>query len=280
MASGYSPNQQQMNKSNQYNFNNSFEQSNMLIPQPNFKNTNNLIHNNVGDNVFNEYNIDFTLHVDSADRDLSGYPSPYNFVVSLGGAGTNKDKVYNSRTNTFQTISYKGVWNPRIERNFKNIKCVSLDKVFLPKYIVYTIQTDVCGNETYVGSVVTSNYYRYLVVRIKELDNNRLFSTNTNVRDDSFVIFKDKDLGGCSGEIWIASPCRRQYLKSALKNLDKLSIEIVDPAGNPVVPLYDDDSEEYKEVRTSDLLLPQFQIILQFTIQVYENEINTQVNYR
>ena len=288
MYTGYSPNQMNMNRNNQHNFNNAFASQGTLIPRQQYNNPNNLEHNNVNDNVFVENLFDYTLHIDSADRDASSYPFPYKFIVSLGGAGTSREKTYDPKIGSFKTTTYVGVPEPRIERNFINVKNVILDKVFLPKYIVYT-RSKIYNSDkvvigyNYSGSVPTSTHYRYLTIRVKELDNNRLFSTNNNVRDDSFVIYKDKDLGGLAGEIWIASPCRRQYLKSILKNLDRLSIEIVDRDGNLVVPMYVDSSttpESYIPIPNEHLTRDQFQFTVQFTIQCYENEINTNTNYR
>ena len=282
MYTGYSPNQMNMNRNNQHNFNNAFASQGTLIPRQQYNNPNNLEHNNVNDNVFVENLFDYTLHIDSADRDVNIYPIPYKFTVSLGGAGTSTEKTFDPKTGSFKTTSYTGVPDPRIDRNFINVKNVILDRVFLPKFIVYK-RSIKDGITTYTGSIPMSLYYRYLAIRVKELDNNRLFSTNNNVRDDSFVIYKDKDLGGLAGEIWIASPCRRQYLKSILKNLDRLSIEIVDRDGNLVVPMYVDSSttpESYIPIPNEHLTRDQFQFTVQFTIQCFENEINTNTNYR
>ena len=281
MYTGYSPHQMNMSRTNQNNFNNAYNQNQSLIPQQTYLNSNSVVHNNLPDNFFNEFTIDYTLHIDSADRDVSSYINPFSFVVSLGGAGTSTSKTYDPKINQFKKINYNGVPNPRIERNFINVKSVILDKIFLPRYIIYNRIVDGSGNVDYSGSIITSAYYRYLAVKIKELDNNRIFSTNNNIRDDSFVIYKDKELGGTSGEIWIASPCRRQYLKSALKNLDRLSIDLIDRTGNIVVPKYIDDvTGEYISVPDEDLSRDIFQYTIQFTVVCYENEMNTNVNYR
>ena len=282
MFNGYSPNQMNMKKNNQHNFNNAFASQGTLIPKQQYNNPNNLEHNNVDDNIFIENLMDYTLHIDSADRDASSFPCPYRFIVSLGGAGTSRERTFDPKIGAFKTTHYTGVPDPRIERNFINVKNVLLDRVFLPKFIVYKRSIS-GGVTTYTGSIPFSVYYRYLAIRVKELDNNRLFSTNNNIRDDSFVIYKDKDLGGLAGEIWIASPCRRQYLKSILKNLDKISLEIVDRLGNQIVPLYEDDSTiptSYVPIPQEDLTREQFQFTVQFTIQCFENEINTNTNYR
>ena len=282
MYNGFSPNQMNMSRRNQNNLNNAFRPDMTLIPQQQYINPQNLSHNNVAENFFNENIMDYTLHIDSADRDVSSFPIPYKFTVSLGGAGTSRERTYDPKIGMIVTTNYTGVPNPRIEKNFINIKNVILDKVFMPKFIIYK-RTIKDGITTYSGSIATSAWYRYLALRIKELDNNKIYSTNNNIRDDSFVIYKDKELGGLAGEIWIASPCRRQYFKSILKNLDRLTIELVNRDGEQVVPLYEDDSTDpvtYKPIPDEDLLDDLFQFSIQFTLQCYENDINTNVNYR
>ena len=51
MYNGYSPNQMNMNRNNQHNFNNAFASQGTLIPKQQYNNPNNLEHNNVDDNT-------------------------------------------------------------------------------------------------------------------------------------------------------------------------------------------------------------------------------------
>ena len=282
---GYSQNQINMSRTNQHNFNNGFQPSQNIIPQQDWTNNGNLIHNNVAQSLFNESILDNMLHIDSYDRDTNAYPNPFKFTVSLGGSGTTKEKVFNKDTQTYEMVSYAGVPSPRIQKNFMNVKQVILDKVIFPQYVVYT-RTDLGGGiYSYTGLTTISAKYRYLILKIKELDNNRVFSTNNRVGDDSFILYKDKDLGGSSTEIWLSSYCKRTFLKSALKNLDKLTIEIVDPDGNLVkfkyviagggTTEYDMPATELTGANQED-----YEFVIQMTISTVENDLNTNVNYR
>ena len=182
---GYSQNQQFMAQNNQHNFNNGFRQSTNLIPPQDWSNSGNLMHNNVAPNVYNELVMDYYLHIDSYDRDVNAYPSSFKFTVSLGGSGTSSEKVYDKQTGTFRTINYTGVPEPRIQRNFYNVKYISLDKIILPKFAVYSFTEDETDPNniirTYTGVTSFSEKYRYLILKIKELDNNRIFSTNNRL---------------------------------------------------------------------------------------------------
>jgi hypothetical protein len=281
---GYSQNQMMMSRNNQHNFNAGFQPSQNLIPAQDWNNNGNLIHNNVASNVFNETNLDNMLHIDSFDRDTTAFPNPFKFTVSLGGSGTSSEKVYDRDTQTYKIVNYSGVPEPRIQKNFINVKQVILDKVFFPQYITYT-RTLVGDTFVYTGLTTISAKYRYLILKIKELDNNRVYSTNNRVGDDSFILYKDKDLGGSGTEIWLSSFCKRTFLKSALKNLDKLSVEIVSPEGEIVKIKYviaGGDNTEY-DMPLSELTGPNqenYEYAIQMIVTTVENDLSTNVNYR
>ena len=281
---GYSQNQMMMSRTNQHNFNMGFQPSQNLIPTQDYTNSGNLIHNNVASNIFNETTLDNMLHIDSYDRDTTNYPNSFKFTVSLGGAGTSREKVYDKDTKTYKVVNYSGVPSPRIQKNFMNVKQVTLDKIFFPQYIVYE-RSLVGGDYKYTGLTTISSKYRYLILKIKELDNNRIYSTNDRVGDDSFVLYKDKDLGGSNTEIWLSSFCKRTFLKSALKNLDKLSIEIVDPDGNQVKIKYTEaggDGTEYDMPSTelTGVNQERYEFVIHMTVTTIENDLATNVNYR
>lgn len=282
---GFSQNQMNMSKTNQHNFNMGFQSSQNMIPSQDFINNGNLIHNNVSHNILNEIILDNMLHIDSYDRDESSFPNPFKFVVSLGGSGTSKEKVYDRDTQKYKIVNYTGAPSPRIEKKFINVKQVSIDKVFFPQYIIYS-RTTIDNENIYTGITSISSYYRYLILKIKELDNNRVYSTNDRVGDDSFILYKDKDFGGSNTEIWLSSFCKRTFLKSALKNLDKLSIEIIDPYGNPVKFKYikSDDPDKIEHDIPLDELIgknkERYEFVIHITISTIENDINTNVNFR
>jgi len=276
---GVSKTQMSMINSGQNNLSQAYNSNLNLIPAQNYENSNQLVHNNLESNLFDESYIDYTIHVDSTDRNTTIFPSPYNFVLNFGGSGPSRNKFYNS-AGTLQTVDFNGVPDPIIDRKFRNVKTVILDKIFFPKYIGFQ-RTGAGPDYDYSGNVTLASRYRYVIVRIKELDNNRMYSTNNYVRDDSFVMYNDKTLGDTGIGIWIASPYKRTYLKSALKNIDKFTIEIVDPQGNPIIPTWYDSG--------TDTLIPQseleanyykYNFQIHFIFSVLENELNTKPNYR
>lgn len=279
---GVSSTQMSMMNSGQNNFSQAYNPNVNLIPAQNYENSHQIVHNNLESNLLNESYIDYTIHVDSTDRNITVFPSPYNFVLNFGGAGPSRNKFYNSSGN-LQTVEFNGAPEPIIDRKFRNVKTVILDKIFFPKYIGFQRLEPSPGLFDYSGNVALATRYRYVIVRIKELDNNRMYSTNNYVRDDSFVMYNDKTLGEAGVGIWIASPYKRIYLKSALKNIDKFTIEIVDPQGNPIVPTWDNGGDdvpipqsEITDAATRD----KYNFQIHFIFSVLENELNTKPNFR
>lgn len=274
---GLSTVQSSMTNSNQNNFSQAYQPNTSLISSQKYENLNQLLHNNVDSNLLNENYVDYTIHVDSGDRNATVFPNPYNFVLNFGGAGPGKNKHFNS-AGKLNIVEFNGVPDPIIDRKFRNVKTVILDKIFFPKYIGY----DLSGTE-YIGKVTLASRYRYVIVRIQELDNNRMYSTNNYVRDDSFVMYNDKTLGDANVGVWIASPYKRTYLKSALKNIDKFTIDIVDPKGNTIIPTWDNaGTNEYipQSELNNESTRDKYNFQIHFIFSVLENELNTKPNFR
>jgi len=286
---GVTSTQMAMMNSGQNNFSQAYNSNPNIIPPQTYENSYQLIHNNLDSNLFNESYIDYTIHVDSGDRTSAIFPSPYSFVLNFGGAGPSKNKFYNSSTG-FQKVDFNGTPDPIIDRKFRNVKTVILDKIFFPKYIGYIRSGTEDLNATpptfydYSGNVTLASRYRYVIVRIQELDNNRMYSTNNYVRDDSFVMYNDKTLGDADVGVWIASPYKRTYLKSALKNIDKFTINIVDPKGNPIIPTYYDPINDINvpipNGKNKELEKDKYNFQIHFIFSVLENELNTKPNFR
>lgn len=269
-------------RSSHNNFSQAYQPNSTLIQNQEYKNSNQLIHNNVESNLLNENYIEYTIHVDSGDRNTTVFPNPYNFVLNFGGAGPSRNKFYNS-TGELQQLDFNGAPDPIIDRKFKNVKIVMLDKIFFPKYIGYQrIETSPSVYD-YSGNVTLASKYRYVIVRIQELDNNRMYSTNNYVRDDSFVMYNDKTLGDTNVGVWVASPCKRTYLKSALKNIDKFTIDIVDPKGNQIYPTWNNSgkNEKIPQLELTNLnTRDKYEFQIHFIFSVLENELNTKPNFR
>lgn len=273
---------------NQSNFNQSYLPIQNVIPQRDIKNHNNVFHNNINDPIVSEIITEYTLHIDSADRNTDVYPNPYTFTVSLGGAGTQ----------TINSVTYSGVANPRIDVQFKNIKYVKIKYLTLPRHIVYHcnvsdtfLDFDTDMRTTNFKSTILSNY-RYLILRIKELGDDKLYSTNDKIRNNCFILYRDSNYYDALNDLWIATQPVKIYYDNQLKNnLNKLTFEILTPDFQEFRLRYINNTSlsniDYNYInnpQANSNFYSQYTPIIQMSMElefgVCENQINTQKSYR
>lgn len=227
------------------NFNNAFKNQATLIPPRDTKNYGNTIINNIGENIVNEIITEYTLHIDSCDRDINLYPNPYQFTVSIGGAGsstitqTNTNSINNINNKNgfmFTSVSYSGAPGPRIDTQFRNVKYIKLKYITLPRIITYSYTSDLNGNNrvysalglTSPGSTILGNY-RYLIMRIREIANDNFYSTNADIKNNCFILYRDSNYIDAVNDLWIATQPIKIFYDDDLKNLSKMTIEIFLP---------------------------------------------------
>lgn len=73
-----------------------------------------VLHDNLKDNIFNEYIKEYSVTIDSIDRDIISYPNPFKFKTLLLNS-TNKNNI-----------------KPIIHRSFKNVKYIKIDSIICP----------------------------------------------------------------------------------------------------------------------------------------------------
>ena len=232
-------------RSNNSNFDSAYNPAQTLIPPRDTKNYGFALHNNINSDIVNENITEYTLHIDTADRDTSIYKNPFIFAVSLGGAGYNmvnrSHYVGNNGALAFQTTPSAGVPPPRIDSDFKNVKYAKIKYLTLPRSIVYEYTVDKNGFRTYnpvsllSGGSILGNY-RYLIMKIKEIANNNMYSTNDNIKNDSFILYRDSNYVDAINDIWIATQPIKIFYEDDLRNLNKLTIEIYIPPSPPTKP--------------------------------------------
>ncbi len=270
-----------MMNSGQSNFGNSYKPSQNMIPHRDSKNHGHVIHNNINENIVSEIVTEYTVHVDSIDRDINIFPNPYKFTLSLGGVAT-------------QT-GVNGVPDPRIDVGFRNVKYVKLKYLMLPRHIKFDRTVDMGGNKSYAHAVTKSTIlsnYRYLLMRIKEISNDKLYSTNDTIKNDCFIIYRDSNYLDAINDLWFATQPTKIFYDNGLKNLSRMTIEILTPQGEELRILYDGTNKlNYTELNTDQsTAVPSsnfytnfneaIQTNMEFEIGVCENQLNTEKNYR
>lgn len=98
-----------------------------------------LIHNNVAENPMIENLIEYTLVVDSGDRDITKYPNPFDYKVLFSPNSNTKDAYIN--------------------RTFENVKYIKLETGILPRRFNFT-RTDMSFNVTDRTTLLNSGTLR------------------------------------------------------------------------------------------------------------------------
>lgn len=297
-----------MSGTNRYfsNVQDSFSQNKPLIERQEYVNTGNILHNNLAENLLSENVFEYNIYIDSADRDISKYYSPFEF------------KVYFSEIADY----------PKIDQNFKNVKYINLNYIILPptnvlfanntliadkepnpdvnyglfrgNYLTFSSNNQYTfpGGTAIIPSVPTLNpgvkwpvqsnpitTNKYLILKIKELDNLRVKSTSENntsgIDKNSFVLFYDDDVndsaGNNTGTIWKTKfgGGSRVFLSSELKNINSFTICIYDQFGNKIIPVDNTipstNNPEEDIINTINLSPNDGKGILMFPYTMYDN---------
>ena len=213
-------------------FNTVYLPNHNIIPQANFSNNNQIVHNNIDNNVLDEYITEYTIYIQGIDRNFDNYPEPYNFRLLFNASGhgttTNVDAFGN-----FSKTYYNGQPRPHIMMSFENVKHITICNMILsPSQTIREIEDEDDEYEiVYDDEYKLENIYRYLVLKIKDIGNNKILSTNDYFDHNSIKFYPSKRRGNFT----IYKPIgvdHIEYPKGGLKNISNLQFEIFDDGGN------------------------------------------------
>jgi hypothetical protein len=247
------------------NFQEAFQNSNTMLERPNYNNQNNTIHNNLGNQLNKETIKEYTIDIDSLDRNTNLYPDPFNFSV---GFSNNKTIISN---NKYQDT-------PFINKLFKNVKYIRINNIVFPK-IYDVIYDDDQGKYIYD---VNKNIYldRFIVLKIDNLIDNTIYSTNSIIDRKGIKLYQKI---ANIGNFFRAEPSYNVnntyfFKDSNLGNINKLDISFYDGYYNKIIfSNLDTTSTDITEIRNP--LNKNSQVNINATLGVFENELNTNVNY-
>lgn len=218
----------------------------MYIDYPNYKNQNVLFHNNVGDNVMDEQIFENRLFIDSSIRDYSKnkYKNPFEFEVKFNGKNPKTETInVIVDDNNYSYVTYlTGDFTIVFDRSFENLKSTIINSLFLPHAIDYKTMPD--GSYEHSGKGLDRKHFRYILLKVKELKNDRSFSNNPAFDAETFIMKLDDDT--CfNHHRWIAMSKNVSYPNSMPKNIDKLTISICDDRGNVLYPTLDGKKHDF-----------------------------------
>lgn len=252
--------------SNLTNYNKGFKQNVPLIENQNYINQHNTLHNNLSENLLYEGIQEYTININSNDRNLKVYPNPFKFVVTFGGSSDGY--VKKNLSHKVSEEYFKGSVNPIINKNFMNVKYVIINYLILPNMLDIKLFDD--------GKRYNYSHYPYLIVKVPELQSSRVFSTNSIISNDGFIFYPDQKVGENS-TLWLSYASKVTSRTTDLSNLSRLSFEILDPTGKLLRMTYEDEDVDYENLKDNRFYFENF---ISLTIGTIENELNTNINFR
>jgi hypothetical protein len=251
------------------NFNESFRVNSPMIEHSDFTNRQEVLHDNMDKKLLSESINDYKLYIDGTDRDPTVFANHYKFTVSFDP----------SSRQTIGETTYEGHPTPHINRKFNNIKYIKIESILLPNTNVIVENPQLSG--TYELSSATSDKLtytnRFLQLRIKELKQNKIYSTNNRINDQSIMLFKDHEMGE-NFQLWVPRSNTFTYTNANLKNINRLTFELLDDQGQLITVIGGDGAiTDTTDIRHLQNKFSQITILI--ILGVVENELNIDTKY-
>lgn len=206
-----------------------------LLGKNNFVNPGNLLHNNIGQRVLAEQNMENDIFIDTTFRLFDYYQNPFKFDVKFNGTEATTDiRTLSISSSTFSYRKYVS-GDPQIvfPHAMKNILRMSMHTLIMPKYINYGFVTDQYVAKTPELKKAT----KYLILKIKEVASSYKYSNNPYVDKGSFIMRHDSTRG--ENDYWMPMCGNVIFHASNLQNISRLSFEILDSDGELLHPQLD-----------------------------------------
>ena len=292
------------NNTTQADFNKAFQPTAPLIERMDYRNKNNILHNNIGHNVLDEHIVEYRVNIDSLDRDIRIYPNPFQFKVKFNppAGGTVRHSNIKQGKHTSRRERFIGPPQPHINKEFKNVKYIRLDNIILPQR-VRIIEDDDDDGKFILDPLSKLTNDRFVMLVVDEIKTSRIYCTydggdrtdpvtgKTFTPPCPFAHILPKDIIGkifYSGEPYYGS---HTYINSQLGNITTLSIKLCNSHGMPLdfenlftwADLEDfKRNNDGKKIPTTDIrhpLNPKLQVHISFVIGVVESQQNTHTKF-
>ncbi len=246
----------------------------------------NLLHNNVNRETENVHITEYTIHIDSKDRNYSSFPNPFEYTVSFGESASSiiPVEVRNPSGGGYiiQNNTVNGARAPYINVRIKNVSYIIFESVILPLYnrIIYN-GSGTGSKENYSFSTSGTDIIyndRFTNLEITELQPLNLYATNT-LSEKCVEVFPDN----IYGQQYFLGQVRNGkivYDVDCLKTLDRLHISFKNSFGTPLLYDYINNScgtilSDYTDLRNPLCYYTQNTVSL--IVGVYEDDINKKI---
>lgn len=197
----------------------------------NFVNPGTLTQNNIYDNVLFEEITEYSVLIDSKDRNYQVYPDPFYYEVKF-------NPLIVKEVNNGKIIKYEPP-NPIIPDNFKNVRYIKLVDAILPFYTcIKKVEHTCIGNEKnykYIydkSKSLTDNLYVVLSIG-NEFNDVNYKSTNDVLADSFATIYYDYAINSTHYKGYTRNG-QKVFYQDNLGKIDNLKISFQDPYGVPL----------------------------------------------
>lgn len=195
----------------------------------NFVNKNDLLHNNLQNILLNEEIREYSVMIDSKDRNYQVYPDPFMYEVKFNPLPRSIEKI-NGKEMIFEEPA------PTIYDNFTNVRYIKLESIILPLFnkIRNVNEVDEEGDVISTWKVNTTKPLTdnlYTVLSLGEYTDTNHRSSNDVLSESFATIYYDNKInnthftGRTHNGIKIFS-------QDQLSKIDKIKISFMDPYGN------------------------------------------------
>lgn len=243
----------------------------------NFQNQNDILINNLGANILDEHIKEYSLLIDSKDRNYKAYPNPFKYKVKFGPLPS-RPEMNNGKFEVYTDTT------PYIYNVYTNIRYIKLETVLLPYFYR---EKDGRIDPRFA---LTNNLYT--LVHIDEYTDVNQNSTNDVLMSSFGICYYDYRINDTH---FAVDPLNaiKIFPPDKLATLKSLSLSITDPYGKVFDPIHlnkqietaseclcdeDDDYEDECYIHSiKHPLNPIFQNHFHFKIGVVEPNFNKKV---
>lgn len=202
-----------------------------IFSNHNFVNRNDLRHNNLSNILLNEEIREYSVMIDSKDRNYQVYPDPFNYEVKFSPLPRSRERV-NGKMVTYEEPA------PVINDNFINVRYIKLAEVILPFFTKIREVDEINEEDEIVKSwkvdttrPLTDNLYT--VLSLGEYTDTNYRSTNEVLSESFATIYYDSKINNTHFFGYTTNGAKI-FQQDQLAKIDKLKISFMDPYGQPL----------------------------------------------
>jgi len=192
-----------------------------------FVNRNEFMHNDLRNIIMNEEIREYSVMIDSKDRNYQVYPNPFCYEVKF-------NPIISKEYVNGKVVKYEEP-NPIINDSFKNVRYIKLEEAILPLYTC--IKKNKCVDNGEVKEKWESDKTKmliddlYIVLSIGDYSDTNYRSTNDVLSESFATIYYDYCINNTHYKGYTSNGVKVFY-QDQLGKIDKMRISFMDPMGN------------------------------------------------